>query len=339
MNEPAQLSYLRYLPAVFAKSDAGFLGHYLKIFQKLLSGLNDDTLDRRRGIQELLAAGVVGNLFYSRFSFLFPADDQAFIPPISGLPTPERDEILTEFNRYIGVPAPHNPLQGHVAAAGAGANDGLADFTAWLNEFLSWLASWVDLVLDQAWELDKKRRVIAEIMALYRLRGTAQGMSMLLNLLLDLPMTTVPCYVPGSVTPSPTGTLSVNVLNPTPPAIKVNGQAGAPGTFTLRCAYQPGMPLVSGYAPWLFLVQVCLPAYADPTLVLAPAGVQQVQTLLAQLTTLLDALKPAASSYQLQILGGMCLQAYPSDPPVQPAQPNPPQLSVNAVLSTQMPSP
>ena len=60
--------YMRYLPAVFAKSGDDFLGRYLKIFEKLLTGLDDGTLDGRRGIQELLADGVIGNLFYSRFT-------------------------------------------------------------------------------------------------------------------------------------------------------------------------------------------------------------------------------------------------------------------------------
>lgn len=330
MSEQSQLaaasSYLRYLPGVLAKAGDGFLGRYLRIFEKLLTGLDDQVLGGRRGIQELLAAGVIGNMFYSRFTFLFPPTDHDFIPPISSLPDTQRDAILALFDSFIGVPARTDPFAGYVVTPQTGSTGWQADFTAWLNEFLDWLASWVDLVLDHSWTLDKKRQVIAEIMALYRLRGTAQGMSLLINLLLDLPMS-VTCYTPiGS--PTVKGPVSVNVLNPTSPSIVVNGNAVTPHTFILKCAYQPGTPLVSGYAPWLFQVQVVLPAYGDDTRVLDKNGAQQVQTLLKQLTTLLEAIKPAASRYQLQILGGMCLLPDPYRP----------CLNLNAILGTQMPS-
>jgi hypothetical protein len=318
-------SYMRYLPAVFAKADDDFLFRYLKIFQKLLTGLADSTLDSRRGIQELLAAGVIGNLFYSRFSFLFSPTDHDFIPPISGLPEDQEKKILTDFDSYIGVPAPSSALDGYLAD-GTGSGDAQASFTAWLNDLLAWLAGWVDLVLDNGWSIDKKRQVIAEIMALYRLRGTPQGTSMLVNLLLDLPMQ-VSCYSTSPGKPV-YGTVSVNVLNPTPPPILVNGKAGSPGTFVLRCAYLPGTPLVSGYAPWLFLVQVVLPAAGNPQLVLNATGAQQVQALLGQLATVLDAAKPAGTHYQIQILGGMSLQPLPYQP----------ILGVNAVLGTTVPS-
>lgn len=338
MSDATQIAaasdYMRYLPAVFSKSGDDFLARYLKIFEKLFTGLSDASLDGRRGIQELLAAEVIGNMFYSRFSFLFPPGNHDFIPPISGLPEQQEDELLTLFDSFIGVPAAPHPLAEHVAALSSGGDDALAAFKTWLDDLLAWLASWVNMVLDSSWSLDKKRLVIAEIVALYRLRGTAAGLGMLINLLLDLPMQ-VNCYTPpGSA--QVTGPVSVTVSNPQPPAITLTEKA-AKGSFVLQCAYRPGMPLVSGYAPWLFFVQVALPGYTDPTKVLDKAGAQQVQTLLAKLTTLLDAAKPAASSYQLQILGGMCLQPPPSPSPSP--SPYPPQLNINAVLSTQMPSP
>jgi len=329
----AASNYMRYLPAVFSKSGDDFLARYLKIFQKLLTGLSDTTLDGRRGIQELLAGDVIGNLFYSRFSFLFDKSDHDFIPPISGLGDEQRDALLTLFNSFIGVPEPSNPLLGHVAALAAGSSDDLAAFNVWLNEFLDWLASWVDLVLDGSWSLDKKRTVIAQSMALYRLRGTAAGLSMLINLLLDLPMQ-VSCYSPD-ISEQVYGPVSVNVLNPQPASIFVMEAAGKPDTFVLQCAARPGMPLVSGYAPWVFQVQVVLPLYLNPMWVPTKAGAQQIQALLPALTTLLDAVKPAATRYQLQVLGGMCLQKHK---PKRPKLPPPPQLDTNAFLGTQVPS-
>ena len=43
-------------------------------------------------------------------------------------------------------------------------------------EFLPWLASWIDLVLDERWPEDKRRRLLGVAAALYRLRGTRQGL-------------------------------------------------------------------------------------------------------------------------------------------------------------------
>lgn len=328
MNQPVPTppsSYLRYLPGVFARADDGFLAHYLLIFEKLLTGLDDSTLDGRKGIQELLAAGVVGNLFYSRFSFLFPPGDQTFIPPISGLPADKSAALLALFDSYIGVPALANALGAQVTPPLL-PGDAQAAFNAWLADFLTWLAGWVDLALDSSWSLDKKRSVIAQSMALYRLRGTPQGLGMLLNLLLDLPLQ-ISCVQPPGTSLPVYGTVYVNVSNPTSPPIVLSDDASQADTFVLRGAYQPGMPLVSGYAPWLFLVQVLLPASVDQKLVPDANGVQQIEALLAQLATVLDAQRPAATRYQVQLIGASALRA---------EQIYQPMLTTNAILGTQV---
>jgi phage tail-like protein len=41
---------------------------------------------------------------------------------------------------------------------------------------LPWLASWVDLVLDEEWPLEKRRQLIGAAVQLYRLRGTRRGL-------------------------------------------------------------------------------------------------------------------------------------------------------------------
>lgn len=331
MNQPGPMppsSYLRYLPGVFARTDDDFLAHYLLIFEKLLTGLADTTLDGRKGIQELLNAGVIGSLFYSRFSFLFPPGDETFIPPISGLPLEQSTAILERFDSYIGVPPAGSALDGQISPP-LYSGDAMAAFNAWLDDFLAWLGSWVELALDSTWSLDKKRNVIAQSMALYRLRGTPQGLGMLLNLVLDLPLQ-VSCVRPSGTTDPVYGTVSVTVLNPAPPSILLNDDAAQPGTFVLRCTYQAGMPLVSGYAPWLFVVQVVLPAYGDAKLVPDATGAQQIQALLARIATVLDAQRPAATRYQLQILGASALRA---DEIYQPA------LNSNAIIGTQTSSP
>lgn len=43
-------------------------------------------------------------------------------------------------------------------------------------EFLPWLASWVHLVLDERWPEAKRRRLLHSAVALYRKRGTRQGL-------------------------------------------------------------------------------------------------------------------------------------------------------------------
>ena len=41
--------------------------------------------------------------------------------------------------------------------------------------FLPWLASWVDLLLDETWEESKRRELIGRIVQLYTTRGTIEG--------------------------------------------------------------------------------------------------------------------------------------------------------------------
>ena len=42
--------------------------------------------------------------------------------------------------------------------------------------FLPWLASWVDLVLDENWPIQKQRELIHSAVELYRWRGTKRGL-------------------------------------------------------------------------------------------------------------------------------------------------------------------
>jgi hypothetical protein len=305
-------SYLRYLPAVYSTTSPAFLTQYLQIFQKILTGIPDSELDGRKGIAELLAAPVIGNLFYPRLSFLFPPSDTEFIPPISGTGSStdnaNETQLLTELNTYIGVPDTTDLMSGYSHVAQSAQTDPLAGITGWLNAFLVWLGGWVDLAVDNSWSIDKKRTVIAEIMALYRLRGTPQGMSMMINLLLDLPVTmTGVTYGTNNQQTSITGQMSVTVSNPTVPAIPVNSQASK--GFMLQSAYQAGSPVVSGYLPWLFVVQLLLPNAYNSNYILTSQNVQQIQSVLTQLRQLLPRIKPAGSRFEIQLIPSMQLQA------------------------------
>ena len=45
------------------------------------------------------------------------------------------------------------------------------------EDFLPWIASWLDLVLDENWPVDKRRRLVNSAVELYRWRGTRRGLS------------------------------------------------------------------------------------------------------------------------------------------------------------------
>jgi phage tail-like protein len=42
-------------------------------------------------------------------------------------------------------------------------------------DFVEWLATWVALVVDESWSLERKRALVARAVGLYRRRGTARG--------------------------------------------------------------------------------------------------------------------------------------------------------------------
>jgi phage tail-like protein len=56
------------------------------------------------------------------------------------------------------------------------------------EEFLPWLAGWVGLVLRGDWDVPTRRRFIREIVPLYRLRGTKEGLRQMLTLYTGQPV-------------------------------------------------------------------------------------------------------------------------------------------------------
>jgi hypothetical protein len=300
-------TYLSYLPAVYGNESGPFLAGYLDIFQKLLTGLDDEQLAGRKGIQQLLAADLIGNLFYPRFSFLFP-NDPSPLPPIFGPNGKDKAAVLALFNSYIGIP----PAAPGKSPSGASAPDPDAPFLAWLDNFLGWLAEWVDLVLESDWTVDKKRLVIAQILALYRARGTAQGLGWLLDLWFDLPLT-LTGFKRDDPTVAVNGPLTVTVANPASRGITLADRAGAPQAFVLTDHGSPGAPLVSGYVPWTFDVVVTLPTATVQDFVLTQDNVSLVLKLLAQLRRLIESVEPAGSRHRLKLVPGIRLEANAAD--------------------------
>lgn len=304
-------SYLKYLPAIYQRSDssnynsAAFIGDYLKVFEKILSGIDDDTLDGRKGVGELLSADVIGNMFYPRFSFLFDQKDDDFVPPISALPDDQKKQLLAEFNQYIGVEAFEDPLADYVTGVNQASNWEAA-FEVWINELVSWLGGWVNLVVNKSWTLDKKRTVVMQILALYRLRGTTFGLQSLLDLLLDLPVTLDGLeYDSNNNIQMIKGELSIVVSEPITPPVTVedNPLKG----FILQDHYSLGMPVVSGFAPWQFCIQIILPNVQNPEFIMTSDGVKIVLELKEALERLVEQLKPANSGFTITLQPSMQL--------------------------------
>jgi phage tail-like protein len=49
-------------------------------------------------------------------------------------------------------------------------------------DFLAWLGGWLGLAVDEGWPLDRQRALVREAGELYRWRGTARGLSLLVEL-------------------------------------------------------------------------------------------------------------------------------------------------------------
>lgn len=147
MNHEPGKKYMHHIPSVFHEgTEDPFIVRYLKIFEKITSGIDDGEIDGKKGIHEML--DIISDIFNPGFSFLFDDAKGKFLPPLTA-------SEGTVFKQYFG------------------ADVGVDEF---LDEFLRWLANWTALVLNEDWELEKKREVIARIIPIYRMRGTKRGL-------------------------------------------------------------------------------------------------------------------------------------------------------------------
>jgi phage tail-like protein len=71
------------------------------------------------------------------------------------------------------------------------------------RDFLSWLASWIGVTLDRSWPLERRRRYLKHVGALFGKRGTLPGLEQNLRLFLGLPEENdcPPCPPCGPCTP------------------------------------------------------------------------------------------------------------------------------------------
>ena len=112
-------------------------------------------------------------------------------------PSPKRylQYLPAIFQRRPVVPG--EPILGQFLAPFEKQYAGFEEILAWVDrnfsasfataeDFLPWLAQWVALVFDEAWDEDTRRRLLAEAMELYRWRGTVRGLKRYLELCLGL---------------------------------------------------------------------------------------------------------------------------------------------------------
>lgn len=140
-------SYLQHLPEVFRASSVQgptpFLGRYLKVFEALLTGRADARLSngtKITGLEEIVDSFV---------DALDPAFTPVEITPV--------DRLASDSSASDEASPP--------------ARDRLD------SAFLSYLASWLALTLDQNWDLAKRRTWVKRIVPLYQRRGTRAALN------------------------------------------------------------------------------------------------------------------------------------------------------------------
>jgi phage tail-like protein len=110
-------------------------------------------------------------------------DDQAVSSYLRYLPAIFREDsfagrFLLAFETVFGGTAPdQSSLRGKISRVADYLDPATTE-----PEFLPWLASWVALSLRADWDVATRRDFIAQIVPLYRLRGTPEGVRRMLRL-------------------------------------------------------------------------------------------------------------------------------------------------------------
>lgn len=191
-DEGPGAAYLRLLPGPYQgayhgprgeRVDTRFLGHYLKIFEQILTAESPPDSISPRSMARLL--DVLPDMLYPGFHFLAPPGT----PVEEAVPDFFLDfDLHTRSARNSDAAAksgtPESPYANGAAPASVFASYLRVPepFPDWLEELLEWVATWIGLVLHRNWSLRKKRVVIARILPLYRKRGTRAGLEDLLEL-------------------------------------------------------------------------------------------------------------------------------------------------------------
>jgi phage tail-like protein len=137
-------------------------------------------------------------------------------------------------------------------------------------QLLPWLASWVDLTLDERWPEEKRRRLLASAVSLYRKRGTRLGLQEYLEI-----------YTGAKVRVTEHGAHNFRL-----------GQGARLG---------PGVALGTINKPHTFTVTAYMPAEPDEDKLPPEERTRLEAQRRRMLETIIEAEKPAHTSYALRI--------------------------------------
>lgn len=251
--------YLRLLPAIY-RNQGQNAGFFLKPFEKIFSGIAVDEswateklaaspsqppadewasyeLLAQRGLGELLA--VIDDFIFPRFAFLFADTDRDFLPPLDA-------RAKLTLAGYLGLQTPDGDL-----------GPDTVNVDAWLDEWLQWVAGWTGFVLDQQWDLERKRLVLAKLLPLFRIQGTREGLQRMLDLfLMPPPSSKTGVLIPNTATVKKITVLDSQNYATQPKPITV-------GAFVLKRRYALGDSVIGGVLPFSVQVVIEMNATSD----------------------------------------------------------------------------
>jgi Phage tail protein (Tail_P2_I) len=149
-------TYIDYLPSILWSEESDpdqFLGQMLCIFEKILTGIENDKND------VVLKEEDLKYVSFARNNLVLKKGDREYASFEETI-----DELAQIFNPWK-TPSETLPWLGGDP-----------------SKFLNWLASWVSLELNQDWNEYQKRKFISEIVSIYQQRGTKKGLLAYLNL-------------------------------------------------------------------------------------------------------------------------------------------------------------
>lgn len=149
-------TYIDYLPSIIGSQESDpeqFIGQMLCIFEKILTGIDNDRNDA------LLKDDALKYISFDQNKLVLTKGDREYASFEETI-----DELAKIFNPWK-TPSATLPWLGGDP-----------------SKFLDWLASWVSLELNKDWSEYQKRKFISEIVSIYQLRGTKKGLLAYLNL-------------------------------------------------------------------------------------------------------------------------------------------------------------
>ena len=111
-------------------------------------------------------------IYYPRFSYL-----KQYLPSVYR----ENDTSASFLDRFLAnIEGLYTTLEGRIAQAQV-----LFDVNTSASEYLDWLAQWFGILLDPAWEEDRRRLFLRHAIELFNQRGTLAGLIRTLRLSID----------------------------------------------------------------------------------------------------------------------------------------------------------